>query len=106
MTLWVHGLCNICYSRKTCLSGNLENAFIDFLFPKTKSVSVGIFYKPPSQTRFSVQMVTEFESLELNNELYILGDFNISLLFKGNCILNKIHKIKNHFKDFCPEINK
>ena len=51
-------------------------------------------------------MVTEFESLELNNELYILGDFNIDLLFKGNCILNKTHKIKNHFKDFSPEIKK
>ena len=106
MTLWVHGLCNICYSRKTCFSGNLENAFIDFLFPKTKSISVGIFYKPPSQTRFSVQIVTEFESLELNNELYILGDFNIDLLFKGNCILNKTHKSKNHFTDFSPEIKK
>ena len=51
-------------------------------------------------------MITEFESLELNNELYILGDFNIHLLFEGNCILNKTHKIKNHFKDFSPEIRK
>ena len=80
---------NICYSRKTCFSDNLENIFIDILFPKTNPISVGILYKPPSQTRFLEQMVTEFESLELNNELYILGDFNIDLLFKGNCILKK-----------------
>ena len=26
---------NICYSRKTCLSDNLENIFFDLLFPKT-----------------------------------------------------------------------
>ena len=51
-------------------------------------------------------MVTEFDSLDLNNEVYILGDFNIDLLFKGNCILNKTHKIKNHFKDFLPKIKK
>ena len=70
-----------CYSRKTFLSDNLENIFIDLLFPKTKPTSVGIFYKPPSQTRFLEQIITEFESLELNNELYILGDFNINLLF-------------------------
>ena len=63
-------------------------------------------YKPPSQTQFLEQMVTEFESLELNNELYILADFNIDLLFKGNRILNRTHKIKNHFKDFSPEIKK
>ena len=51
-------------------------------------------------------MVTELESLELNNKLYILGDFNIDLLLKGNYILNKTHEIKNHFKDFSPEIKK
>ena len=32
---------NICYSRKICLSDNLENIFIDLLFPKTKPISVG-----------------------------------------------------------------
>ena len=39
---------NTCYTRKTCLSDNLENIFIDLLFPKTKPIFVGIFYKPPS----------------------------------------------------------
>ena len=97
---------SICYTRKTCLSNNLENIFIDLLFPKTKPISIDIFYKPPSQTRFLEQVITKFESLELNNELYILGTFNINLLFKGNCILNKTHEIKNHFKDFSPEIKK
>ena len=43
---------NICYSRRTCLSDNLENIFIDLLFPKTKPISIGILYKPPRQTRF------------------------------------------------------
>ena len=88
---------NICYSRKICLSDNLQNIFIDLLFPKTKPMSVGIFYKPPSQTPFLEQIITEFESLELNSEVYILGDFNINLLFKGNCILNKTHEIKKPF---------
>ena len=92
---------NICYSRKTCLSDNLENIFIDLLFPKTKPISVGIFYKPPGETWSLEQIITEFESLERNNELYTLGHFNINLLFKGNCIVNKTHEIKNHFKDFC-----
>ena len=97
---------NICYSRKTCFSDNSENIFFDLFLLKTSPISVGIFYKPPSQTRFFEQMVTESESLELNNELYIFGDFNINLLFKGNCTLNKTHKIKNDFKDFLPEIKK
>ena len=58
------------------------------------------------EARFLVQIITEFESLELNNRLYIIGDFNINLLFKGNCILNKTHEIKNPFKEFSPEIKK
>ena len=41
---------NICYSRKTCLSDNLENIFIGLLFPKTKPIFLGIFYEPPRKT--------------------------------------------------------
>ena len=85
---------NISYSRRTCLSDNLENIFIDLLFRKTKPIFIAILYKPPRQTRFLEHMVTDFESLELNNELYIHGDFNIDLLFKENCILNKTQKSK------------
>ena len=39
---------NICFNRKACISDNIENIFIDLLFPKTKPISVGIIYKPPS----------------------------------------------------------
>ena len=72
---------NICFNRKACTSDNVENIFIDILFPKTKPISVGIIYKSPSQTQFLEQIITEFEALDLNNEIYILGDFNIKLLF-------------------------
>ena len=51
-------------------------------------------------------MIAEFESLVLNNELYVLGDFNIDLQLKGNCILNKIYKNKDRFEDFSPKIKK
>ena len=58
-------------------------------------MSVGIFYKPPSQTRFLEQIITEFKSLELINELYILGDFNINLLFLHKlAFLIKLTKLK------------
>ena len=58
------------------------------------------------QASMSDAIFIAFESLELNNELYILGDFNINLLFKGNCILDKTQEIKNHFKDFSLKIKK
>ena len=46
---------NICFNLKTCLSNNIENIFIDLLFPKTKPITVGVIYKPPDQTRFLEQ---------------------------------------------------
>ena len=73
---------NICFNKKTCISDNIENIFTDLLFPKTKSISVGIIYKPPSQSQFLQQILTEFETLDLDNEIYVLGDFNINLLFR------------------------
>ena len=48
-------------------------------------------------------MITEFGVLELNNELHILGDFNINLLLKGKCILNKIHETVIIVKTFRPK---
>ena len=48
---------NICFNRKNCLSDNIENIFIDLLFPKTKPISVCIIYKPPSQSQFLQQII-------------------------------------------------
>ena len=39
-----------------------------------------IIYNPPNQTRFLEQMIMEFETLDPNDELYILGDFNLPFL--------------------------
>ena len=97
---------NICFNRKNCLSDNIENIFIDLLFPKKKPISVCIIYKPPSQSQFLQQIITEFEALDLDNEIYILGDFNINLLFRDKYILNKSNEIKNIDKNLLPEISR
>ena len=52
--------------------------------------------------QFFEQIITKFEALELNSELYILGDFNINLLFKGRSILNKLMKLKIIVMNFTP----
>ena len=69
---------NICFNLKTCFSNNIENIFIDLLSPKTKPITVGIIYKFPDQTRLLEQIITEFETLHLHNEQYVLEDFNIN----------------------------
>ena len=97
---------NICFNRKACISDNIENIFIDLLFPKTKPISVGIIYKPASQSQFLQQIITEFEALDLDNEIYVLGDFNINLLFQGKYVLNKSNEIKKLDKNLLPEIKR
>ena len=88
------------------MSGNLENIFIDLLFPKTKPLSAGIIYNPLSQIQFLEQMITEFEALNLNNEIYVLEDFNINLLFRGKYVLNKLNETKKVDKDLLLEIKR
>ena len=39
-------------------------------------------------------MITEFEALNLDNEIYILGDFNINLLYLDKYLPNKSNEIK------------
>ena len=73
------------------------------MFPKTKPISVGIIYKPPSQSQFLQQMITEFEALDLDNEIYVLGNFNINLPFRDKYVLNRSNEIKNHDKNLLPE---
>ena len=76
------------------------------MFPKTKPISVGIIYKPPSQGQFLQQMITEFEALDLDYEIYVLGDFNINLPFRDKYVLNRSNEIKNHHKNLLPEIKR
>ena len=61
---------------KASLSRNIENIFTDLVFPKTKPITTEHFN-------------AEFEALDLQDEHYILGDFDINLIFKMKYILDK-----------------
>ena len=91
---------SICFDLKTCLCTNIENIFIDLLFPKTKPITTGIIYKPPNQTKIFEQIITEFERFDLNDEHYILEDFNINLLFKGKYIFDNQTNLASSIKNF------
>ena len=49
-----------------------------------------------------------------DNEIYLLGDFNINIIQKGNCILNRkgmtayqgqVHTLINKYQEFCQSIS-
>ena len=44
--------------------------------------------------------------MDLNDEHYVLGDFNINLLFKGKNIFDKPDEFRQFYKELSPEIKK
>ena len=79
--------------------------------PKSKPITIGIFYRPPNQANFMELIVTSFSLLSLkDNEIYLLGDFNINLLQNRNYILNRkgmvvcqgaVHTLIYKYQEFC-----
>ena len=84
----------------------IKNIFFEVLLPKTRPVTVGIMYRPPSQTNFLEILNMTFEKVDIDKkEIYILGDFNINMYHNNryivrddNTIPSKLfsHDIKNY----------
>ena len=63
----------------------IENIFFEILLNKTKSIALGIIYRPPNQSNFLQTLNENFTKLDtLKKELYIVGDFNINLYHNQN----------------------
>ena len=59
--------------------------FFEILLPKTKSITVGIIYRPPNKNNFLQTLNKDFAKLDtLKKELSILCDFNINLYQNQN----------------------
>ena len=72
---------------------------------------MGVFYRPPNQAELMDLMVETFSNSNLkDNEIYLLGDFNINFFQNGKYILNgkrnttsqeSVHTMINRYKEFC-----
>ena len=103
---------DICYNEKTLFSKEIEHVFVDLFIPKVKVISVGVFYRPPTQGNFLEILIQDFRKfIEINdNEVYILGDFNINLFYNETYILKENQSCRyrnlatpliNKYKEFC-----
>ena len=101
----------LCFNTRPLNCKEIENIIFDILLPKSKRITIGIFYRPPNQANFMELIVKSFSLLNLkDNEIYLLGDFNINLLQNGNYILNRkglaacqgpVHTLINKYQEFC-----
>ena len=58
--------------------------------PKTRSISIAIICKPPTDNRFLDYLSKGLNDFNLmGNDLFILGDTNINILNNGENILDK-----------------
>ena len=80
---------DLCFNARTLHCKEIEDLVLYILLPKSKPVTIGVFYRPPNQAVFMDLMVEKFSNLNLkDNEIYLLGNFNINLFQNGNYILN------------------
>ena len=102
---------DLCFKTRTLHCKEIEILVFDILLPKSRAKTIGVFYRPPNQAEFMDLMVENFSNLNLkDNEIYLLGDFNINLFQNGKYILNgkrsttsqgSVHTMTNRYKEFC-----
>ena len=86
----------ICYKRRENFSNEFENIFVDILLPNTRPILLGNIYRPPDQSGFlenfsnAIFNTTNFD----NQEVYILGDFNVNLNYAGRRVPNGVKKYR------------
>ena len=92
-----HGGGVVCYIKndlscdvKSFFPPEIENIFFELLLPNTKQIVVRIIYQRPSQLGFLEIINTHFSKLDTNNnEIYILGDFNVNPYLNNSYIFQK-----------------
>ena len=78
---------DIGFNRRENFSKEIENIFVDILLPKTKPILVGILYNP-FKSDFLDKLSSAISNTDNfdNQEVYLLGDFNINLWHKGKYV--------------------
>ena len=75
--------------------GDIEGIFLDILLPKTEPIFLGIIYRPPNNIKFLECFDKHLNDINLDNEIFLLGDFSINLLYNGKYILKENQAMQN-----------
>ena len=75
--------------------GDIEGMFFDILLPIAKPIFVGIIYRPPTCFNFLECFNKHLDDINLESEIFVLGDFNINLFHNGKYILKENQAMQN-----------
>ena len=73
----------------------LKVNFLIFRYPRQNQFFVGIIYRPPNSINFLECFNKNQDDINLNNEIFWLGDFNANLLHNGKYILKENQAMEN-----------
>ena len=59
---------DLSFTKRNYFSRDIETVFIEIFLPKTKPMTMGIVFRPPSQTRFLETMNEYFYKLNTINK--------------------------------------
>lgn len=87
------------FARLISLETNkIENIWIEIVFPSSKPILLGLYYRPPSQNMFFEEFEANMsKAAELRREMIIIGDFNEDSLNKSikktklHCTVDTFH---------------
>ena len=89
---------DISYVKKDFFPNVIENILFEILLPKITPTTVGIMYRPPSQTNFLEILNMTFEKVDIDKkEIYILGDSNINMYLNSRYIVSDDNTISSKF---------
>ena len=80
---------DLCFNLRSTDMGDIEGIFLDILLPETKPIFVGIIYRPPNNINFLECFDKHLDDSNLDNKIFLLGDFNINLLHNGKYIYSQ-----------------
>ena len=94
---------SLAYNYRDNFCKNTESIFIDIFLPKTKTILIGILYRPPDKNDFVKNLEETFTNRNIldKQECYLLVDFNINILQNGeNVFEKKLSFIVTEYLDF------
>ena len=98
------------YNALSVFPREVDNIFFEILLPNSKPTTVETIYRPPNQSNFLEILNDNMNKINsVNNEIYILGDFNINLYINDSYILAKKNILNNKsvtsdvksYQEFC-----
>ena len=75
--------------------GAIEGIFFDILLPNTKLIFAAIIYRLPTSINFWKWFNKHLDDISLDNEIFLLGDFNINLPHNAQYILKENQAMQN-----------